>query len=164
MIIEIVIYTCFVVFLFIYCTSGARFLSLAGFMVSSTALEIMNLTVFQQQGTRYPESIFYFPGYRFPVAIIFFSAIYAGVISLISLKVINLLKPGFFRKSIFLTIVAVLNLASLFIEKLGMASGYWIHEKAKNISDIWYFIYLFYLIVILGGIFFLLEEAQRKSE
>ena len=164
MIVEIVIYTCFVVFVYLYCTSISRFLSLTGFMVSSTALEIINITTFRSQGAIYPESTFYFPGYRFPVAIIFLSAIYGGTVGVISLKIVNFIKPKVFRKSIFLIIAALLNLSSILIEKAGIISGYWIHEKVKNIADIWQFVYLFYFGVLLGGIVFLLGEAQRETK
>ena len=164
MIVEIVIYTSFVVFIYLYCTSISRFLSLIGFMASSTALEIMNITTFRAQGAIYPESIFYFPGYRFPVAIICFSAIYGGIISILSLKIVHILKPKVLRKSIFLTVAAILNLFSIVVEKAGVMSGYWMHEKVKDVTDIWHFIYLFYFGVIFGGIIFLFEESQRKTK
>jgi len=163
MLIEILIFTSFVIFVVFYCTSINRFLSLLAFLASSTALEIMNLSVFKGQGTRYPESIFYFPGYRFPVAIVLFSAIYGGVIALISLRIINTIKPKHLRKILFFFIAAGLNFVSIFVEKAGIMSGYWIHEKVKNVTDIWHFVYLFYFVVVISGIFFLVEEAQRKN-
>lgn len=163
MLIEILIFTGFVIFAVLYCTSLNRILSIFAFLASSTALEIMNLSVFKGQGTIYPESILYFPGYRFPVAIVLFSAIYGGIIVLISLRIINTIKPKHLRKTLFFFIAAGLNFASLFIEKAGIMSGYWIHEKVKNVTDIWHFIYLFYFVVVISGIFFLVEEAQRKN-
>lgn len=162
MIVEIVIYTGFVIFLFFYVSSATRALSLLGFMATSVLLEVMNISFFHQQGTVYPESIFYFPGYKFPVAIILFSAIYGGFIGLLSLKIVNFFKPGF-GKTVFILTAAVLNLLSVFVEKAGIMTGYWIHQKAQNINDIWYYVYLFYFAVILGGIVFLFDEIKNRT-
>jgi hypothetical protein len=95
-VIEIAIFFLSVPFILYFFTSTLMFRSLTASAVSSLLLEVINEKVFGSVGTYYPGSLMFFPFFKFPIAIIFLSVFYAGVINFVSLKI-----SGFFRSLLF---------------------------------------------------------------
>lgn len=157
-IIEIVIFGMFILFFRGFISSRNNMLSFAAVIIMATLLEIVNERFFSSQGTFYPSSILYMPYFRFPVAIICLSSVYSFIIYLAARRMSGYFKDGAVKVSVFIAFVCILNFFSLFIEKAGMMSGYWVHQKAMSVTGIWLAVYGYYFLIVLPGSFFIVRD------
>ena len=157
-IIEMVIFTLFIVSFRGFISSKSNILSFATVTVMSALLEIVNESFFSSQGTIYPASLLYVPFFRFPVAIICLSSIYSFIIYFAARRISGYFKDFAVKVSVFMVFVCVLNFFSLFIEKAGMLSGYWVHQKAVSVTGIWLAVYGYYFMIVLAGSVFIVRD------
>jgi hypothetical protein len=131
-------------------------------MGCSILLEMVNERWFAGQGTVYSGTLVPLWPFRFPVAIVCLTGLFALCIGYAVYRLTRRLpvrrrSPLFW--ALFLVTVAALNLSSLPLEHAGVALGYWGHLRANDLSAIYPYVYLFYLAVslpaaaafILGG-------------
>ena len=144
--------------------SKRMFLPVIASAIASIALEIVNERFFAGQGTYYPASILLFPGFAFPVAIVFLSVFYCYIVNLAAMKISKLSADRRISLLIFIVSIFALNLFSLAIEKAGLASGYWLPRYRGEMSLIYGSIYLFYLTVVLSGSFFFIRKIIKKEQ
>jgi hypothetical protein len=161
-IIEIAIFVVSVPFILYFATSSLMFRSLAASAVVSFALEVVNELVFAAQGTYYPKSLIFMPFFKFPVAIVFLSVLYAGIINITALKISGLFLNRYLSIISFFIAVLILNSASIYVESAGIHSGYWAHSNPESVSMIQKHIYLFYLAVVLPGSIFIAADFLKK--
>lgn len=157
-VIEIVIFGMFILFFRGFISSRSNILSFASVIVTAVLLEIVNERFFSSQGTFYPASLLYVPYFRFPAAIICLSAVYSFVIFLAARKMSGYFMEGSVKAVVFMVFVAVFNFSSVFIEKAGMMSGYWVHQKAAGVTGIWLAVYGYYFLIVLPGSFFIVRD------
>lgn len=157
-VIETVIFALFILLFRGFISSRSNMLSFAAVIVMATLLEIVNERFFSSQGTFYPSSLLYMPYFRFPVAIICLSAVYSFIIFLAARKISGYFKEGAVKAVIFMVFVAVFNFSSVFIEKAGMSTGYWVHQKAAGVTGIWLAVYGYYFLIVLPGSFFIVRD------
>ncbi len=161
-VIEIAIFFLSVPFILYFFTSTLMFRSLTASAVSSLLLEVINEKVFGSVGTYYPGSLMFLPFFKFPIAIIFLSVFYAGVINFVSLKISGFFVNKYVSISAFLISVFSLNSISIYVEKAGIYSGYWVHRQPAGISVIHGYVYLFYLSIVLAGSLFIVSGSLKK--
>lgn len=143
--------------------SKRMFLPVAASATASIILEIVNERVFAGQGTYYPASLLFFPGFKFPVAIVLLSVFYCCTLNFAAFKISNLSAKRLVSLLIFAVSIFTLNLFSLAIEKAGLASGYWLPRYHGEMSLIYGSIYLFYLTVVLSGSFFFIRKIMQQE-
>jgi len=161
-VIEIAIFVLAVPFILYLITSSLMFRSIAASSLVSIILEIVNERSFPVVGTFYPKSLLFFPFFKFPVAIVLLAVLYAGTINIISLKISGLFVNKYLSILSFLISVFILNSSSIYLEKAGIYSGYWVHRQAAGISGIHGFVYLFYLSIVLAGSIFIISGSLKK--
>lgn len=161
-VIEIAIFVMSVPFILYFSTSTLMFRALVSSAAVSMFLEVINERVFGSVGTHYPRSLIFFPFFKFPIAIVFLSVFYAGLINFISLKISMFFVNKYVSMTAFLISVLVLNSSSIYVEKAGIYSGYWVHRQPAGISGIHGYVYLFYLLVVLSGSIFILSGSLKK--
>jgi len=132
--------------------------------LASTVLEIVNERVFAGQGTYYPASILFFPGFAFPVAIVLLSVFYCCIVNLAAMKISKLSADRRVSLLVFAVSLAALNLFSLAIEKAGLSTGYWLPRYRSEMSLIYGSIYLFYLTVVISGSSFFIRRIMKKEQ
>lgn len=167
-IIETVIFALFILLFRGFMSSKSNILSFFAVTVTAMFLEVVNERFFSSQGTLYPSSLLYVPSFRFPVAIICLSAVYSFIIYLAARRISGCFKDGTIKAVVFIVFVTILNFSSLFIEKAGMSSGYWIHQKAASVTGIWFAVYGYYYIIVMAGSIFIvrdiiISERRRQS-
>ena len=138
--------------------SKRMFLPVAASATASIILEIVNERVFAGQGTYYPASLLFFPGFKFPVAIVLLSVFYCCTLNFAAFKISNLSAKRHVSLLIFAVSIFTLNLFSLAIEKAGLASGYWMARYTAGMAAIYGPVYLFYLAVVIPGSFFFIRR------
>lgn len=161
-IVEIVIFFLSIPFILYFASSSLISRTMIASAFVSIAFEIINELVFPFQGTYYPDSLFFFPYFKFPVAIVLLSVFYAGIINILALKISGLFINRFMSVLLFFISIFILNLTSITVENTGIISGYWIHRKAVDISSIHGFVYLFYLLIVLAGSVFVVTGFLKK--
>lgn len=157
-VIEVVIFSLFILFFRGFISSKSNSLSFIAVICTASILEIVNEKLFSSEGTVYPASLLFFPSFRFPVAIICLSAVYSFIIYLSARKISGYFHESAVKAAVFMVFSAILNFLSLFIENAGISSGYWIHQKAVNVTGIWPAVYGYYFIVILSGSVFIVRD------
>lgn len=160
---EIIIFVLFVLCVKFFAVSRNRVFAFFSAFTASALLEIANEVLFSTEGTYYPDSFLYFPFFRFPLAIVCLGSFYSYCISMVCLKFSKYFNSYTKKIAVFIIAAFVLNFTSLLIESAGMYSGYWIHKKATDISEIWYFVYLFYLVISFSGAFFIFPELKKNK-
>lgn len=157
-VIESIIFALFILLLRYFISSRSNIYAFIAVSVITTAMEILNENVFPGQGAFYPASLLYFPSFKFPVAIICMGVIYSFLIYFIAERIVEYFRDIAVKIFIFIVSIIVLNFVSLIVEKAGFESGYWIHQKAQNITGIWYQVYLFYFAILLSGAIFIVRD------
>ncbi|HRZ79066.1 MAG TPA: hypothetical protein P5044_03565 [bacterium] len=158
MIIEAVVFASFILLFRGFLSSRTNIISFFAVTGTSFLLEVVNEKFFSSQGTFYPSSILYVPSFRFPVAIICLSAVYSFLIFLSARKISGYFKDGAVKAVVFMVFVTVFNFFSILIEKAGMSSGYWVHQKAASVTEIWLAVYGYYFIMVFPGAVFVLRD------
>lgn len=161
--IETLIFAVTIPAVFYFLVSKRMFLPVIAPAAASTALEVVNERVFSGQGTYYPASVLFFPGFAFPVAIILLSVFYCCIVNIAAMKISKLAAGRRVSLLVFAVSLAVLNLFSLAIEKAGLSAGYWMAQYYGGMSLIYGSIYLFYLTVVLSGSWFFLRGFLKKN-
>ncbi|HQO93078.1 MAG TPA: hypothetical protein PLX56_12195 [bacterium] len=161
-VIEITIFVLSVPFVLYFITSSLMVRALAASAAVSIMLEIVNERFFPLEGTYYPKSLIFFPFFNFPVAIIFLAVLYSGLINLISLKISEIFVKKILSVITFFVSVLVLNSLSIYIERAGIYSGYWVHRQPAGISGIHGYVYLFYSLIVLAGSLFIVSGSLKK--
>ncbi len=161
--IETLIFAVTIPAVFYFLVSKRMFLPVIAPAAASTALEVVNERVFSGHGTYYPASVLFFPGFAFPVAIILLSVFYCCIVNIAAMKISKLAADRRVSLLVFAVSLAVLNLFSLAIEKAGLVSGYWRARYTVEISQIYGYVYLYYLIILFSGSCFFLREFLRKK-
>lgn len=138
-------------------------LPLLASMVVAAVLEIVNETVFAGVGTFYPKVIVPFPFFNFPVLIVLLGGIYSGIINVCALKVSGFFKNKYFSAAAFTVSAALMNAASIFVESVGIYSGFWVHRQPSGISGIYFAVYIYYLIILFSSSFFVVFGFLRRK-
>ena len=110
-------------------------------------MEMVNETVFKGVGSYYPASLFYFPGFQFPVAIVAAGGVFTWFIYIMSRNLANLFSEidGFFFHWIHLLLFLILLLSCVLVEIVGEGVGYWQYHILPNESiKLWMGVYFFY--------------------
>ncbi len=162
-VIEVLIFIVTIPAITYFLISKRMFLPVAASALTSIILEIVNECVFAGQGTYYPASLLLFPGFAFPVAIVFLSVFYCCFLNFTAFKISDLSAKKPVSLLIFSVSVFVLNLLSLAIEKAGLASGYWLPRYNAGMAAIYGPVYLFYLAVLLSGSFFFIRRIISRT-
>jgi len=162
-IIEIVIFLLFILLLRYLVSSRSNINAFIAVSVITTVMEVLNERFFSGQGVIYPDSLLYFPYFKFPVAIICMGVIYSFLIYSAANKIIAYVKNSQIKIFMFLVSISVLNSASLIVENAGISSGYWIHQKVQSVTASWYVIYGFYFVIIMSGAVFVLSGYKKLS-
>lgn len=163
-VIEISIFVVSVPFILYFASSSAMFRAMMASAVVSFTLEIVNEKGFSMQGTYYPKSLFFMPFFKFPVAIILLSVLYAGIINIAAFKVSRLFMNRVVSAISFFVAVLLFNISALYVENAGIYSRYWVHSNADGIPLIQKHIYFFYLLVVLAGSVFVISGSLKKSK
>ena len=133
-------------------------------MVAATILEIVNETVFAGVGTFYPEVMIPFPFFNFPVMIVLLGGFYSGVINFAALKISGFFRNKYLSAAVFLLSAALMNVLSIFVENIGIYSGFWVHKQASDISAVYFAVYIYYLLIVFPvSVFVAFRFLRRKS-
>jgi hypothetical protein len=122
-------------------------LCILAFSIPMTVImELRNEFLQAGTGTYYPASLAYFPGFKFPIAIILAGSLFAWAIYVVSREAAKRAAGG--RDLVFqltqLAFFLILLTGSRLMELLGLATGYWQWHRMPDLSTLWVGGYLYY--------------------
>lgn len=160
---EIIIFAVTIPFLWYFWAKTKIGKPLPASMFTAAVFEIVNETVFAKVGTFYPEVLVPFPFFKFPLAIILLGGFYSGIINFAALKISKFFKNRYLSLSVFLFSLVSINTISILVEKAGIYSGFWQHRQPGGISNIYFEVYVYYLLIVLPASVFIASGLWRRS-
>jgi hypothetical protein len=133
-----------------------KFIILIFAIPATIIMEIINEVIFKNEGAYYPASLFYFPGYKFPTAIILAGGIFSWFIYSLSGKMANrILKTNGIHYNIIhvLCFLLFLSICGL-VEMAGITVKYWQYYQQPIMDRYLYLgVYVFYFAFAFPGFF-----------